>query len=221
MSIHTPPFTYPGITIEPSMYLLYKDNREGRFRLGNQYVTKEWKDNLATIAWDALPAVAQNKIQTFIQAQLGYAFHSFHSNIETVHAFQFDGSKSTIWYCMIQQDNLDDIVVLRLEFKQNEGSKDLYHVSLVEFVGYTPKDKLGELTVHKKPTTHIRTSEPADVNQHTLATNMLHRNFIPSSMLTLDTTSVKTLGTKDHATFSPELEQNWPTTIHPDSTKKG
>ena len=95
---------------------------------------------------------------------------------------------------------MDDIVVLRMEFRSVANSQ--YKISMVEFVGYTPKDKLGDLSVGRNvhsdtdgmPTKRIVTSAPASTVEHTLASNMLHRNFIPGSILTLDTTSVHTLG---------------------------
>jgi hypothetical protein len=54
---------------------------------------------------------------------------------------------------------------------------------------------------------------------HTYGTNVLHRNQIPGSFV-LDQHTVNTMSDTDHGTFSKELDNQWPTLLHPDSAKE-
>lgn len=56
-----------------------------------------------------------------------------------------------------------------------------------------------------------------ETSYHIYGTNFLYRNQLPGSYM-MDRETIHTIGTKDHATFSSELDSNWPTLLHPDST---
>lgn len=201
------PFVYPGVSLEPSMYLLYDKNIKGRFRQGNQYTTNEWNVLLSTIAWNAVAPVKSSAIQSSLQAELGFHISKYDYTIKQIIAMQKE-AKSCIWYATIETDELDDLVVLKITMERIQH-KDIYRYKSVGFLGYQPQDMISRKDIPK------HTQE--ETSYHIYGTNFLHRNQLPGSYM-MDRGTIHTIGTKDHTTFSSELDSNWPTLLHPDST---
>lgn len=76
-------------------------------------------------------------------------------------------AKSCIWYAIIETDELDDLVVLKITVKRLPDS-DLYRYTTVEFFGYQPQDMISRKS--------SITETPGDSSYHTYGTNFLHRN---------------------------------------------
>lgn len=166
---------------------------------------------LQSVSWDAYPSVSKDTIQEFLQAELGFIVSKQYT-VKSVQAIP-DNPKNR-WFVSIQIDELDDAIVIVVQFDTNSGCK----IKSVAFVGYTPQDRVAfpmNSVSGNKPSSRPQVSE-----YHCYGTNILHRNAIPGSVLTLDTSTVHTLAEKDHGSFSTELESNWPTILHPDSIKK-
>lgn len=202
------PFVYPGIQLEPSQYIFYGKQSKGRFRLGNQYTTNEWKELLSKISWDTLPSIRSTQIQSFLQAEIGFRLANYNYTIKCITAIQ-QSNDSCNWYVTIKTEELDDSVVLKITMEEVNKIK-LYKFSRVEFLGYQPHDR-------------TQMMEPKEVHETVpdskQASNFLYRNQIPGSFV-LDKSTIHTMDNTNHAVFSKELDSNWPTLLHPDSTKK-
>ena len=215
------PFIYPGVQLEPSMAALYgvkdRDQRK-RFRLGNQMIAREWRDILKSISWDAYPHVSKDRMQTFLQAELGYAISTSNPmySLKSIHAMINMEQSKCVWYISIETDELDDLIVLRVHTVKREVDKT-YKIAQVEFMGFTPQDKVAfpMNAVSGKPQ-----EVPLQSEYNCYGSNILHRNTIPGAIATLDRQTVHTLKDTDYAVFSSELDSNWPTLLHPDSQKK-
>ena len=204
------PFVYPGVQVEPSYQILYgRENRE-RFRLGNQLIANEWKERLRTISWSDYPSIDKKNIQTFLQAELGYIL-SKHYTIKMLQAISDPLTQN--WYVSIEIEELDDFVVLQVTFIQEPR----YKIKSVTFLGFTPQDRVAFPSDHVDGRPQAR---PLTSEYSCYGTNVLHRNTLPGTVVTLDTTTIHTLKDTYHAQFSPELESNWPTLLHPDSSRK-
>lgn len=109
-----------------------------------------------------------------------------------------------------QLEQLDDLVTVRVHM---DGAK----LKNVSFLGFTPYDRVAYPSKHVDGTPQSR---PETSEYHCYGVNVLHRNTLPSTVVTLDTSTICSLKEKDHASFSDELESNWPTLLHPESRKQ-
>ena len=166
---------------------------------------------LQSVSWDAYPSVSRDSIQEFLQAELGFIISKQYV-VQSVQAIP-DNPKNR-WFVCIQVGELDDAIVIVVQFNTDSGCR----IKTVEFVGYTPQDRVA--FPMNNDTQGQPSSKPQTSEYHCYGTNVLYRNSIPGSVLTLDTSTVHTLAEKNHGSFSTELESNWPTLLHPDSVKK-